>query len=276
MEIQRCKVSTHFPLESRLSLSLNRFHSPETWIFNDFLFDNLAAPTYKVPLIHSIGQKVSKYDLSCSIATTLYSLYFGVDIHIDKRYGKRSEFNSSRFVPRTTYDDDRYSRWIRRIEAFGRLKMGVMTVVRMAMFVVRERRRVVMAVIVKVMTQNGDKWWWCDGADSDGDSVGDEGTMVMMVMMALMISWFWWEHRWCSLLAQCLPHRGRVLKRQRQLPNEVWWKWEHTLSKLDKKTHFGMLAIIQTTFQYRLDLHSLVCRDTFCAVIGISYPTLKL
>ena len=29
MEIQECKVSPRFPLESRLSQSLNRFHSPE-------------------------------------------------------------------------------------------------------------------------------------------------------------------------------------------------------------------------------------------------------
>ena len=29
MEIQQCKVSPRFPLESRLSQSLNRFYSPE-------------------------------------------------------------------------------------------------------------------------------------------------------------------------------------------------------------------------------------------------------
>ena len=58
-----------------------------------------------------------------------------------------------------------------------------------------------------------------------------------------------------------------------------------TLSRLDKKTRkaviYGMLAVIRNkcgsrnTFQYRLDWSSPVCKDAFCAIIGISYCTLK-
>ena len=58
-----------------------------------------------------------------------------------------------------------------------------------------------------------------------------------------------------------------------------------TLSGLDKKTRkavvYGMLAVIRNkcgsrnAFQYRLDWSSPVCKDAFCAVIGISYPTLQ-
>ena len=57
------------------------------------------------------------------------------------------------------------------------------------------------------------------------------------------------------------------------------------MCKLDKTSRkavvLGMLAVIRdrsgsrNTFQYRLDWCSPVCRDAFCAVIGISCRTLK-
>ena len=81
MEIQQCKVSPRFPLESRLSQSLNRFHSPDGTEKGAIRAGNV---DFTLHCCISIMDKVKIYDLQKSIATGL--LYVHIDFEVIRTF----------------------------------------------------------------------------------------------------------------------------------------------------------------------------------------------
>ena len=77
MEIQQCKVSPRFPLESRLSQSLNRFHSPEWDEKGAIRAGNV---DFTLHCCISITDKVKINDLQKSIVAGL--LYVHIDFEV--------------------------------------------------------------------------------------------------------------------------------------------------------------------------------------------------